>query len=419
MATPSAAPSRARGLPDRRLIYVAAFLRAAALGMIGVLLGIYLAKLRLPPAEIGYVVGAGLAGATLAALAVTAYGDRLGRRKLLVWLAVLGSAGAAVVAVSSHPFVLGVAAFLGMVNGMGRDRGASLILEQSILPATAPDRDRTRAFAWYNVLQDAGGAVGSLLAGLPALLRDATGLGDEPAARVAVGIYAALALVPALVYPRLSPSVEADRPILEGSPRSTRRVSRESRGVLWRISPLFALDSLGGGFLTTALLSFFFYERFGIGEGVVGALFFGARSANALSHLGAAWLARRIGLVNTMVFTHIPSSLLLMTVPFAPSFPVAASLFLLREGLVEMDVPTRQSYTMAVVRPDERTFAAGVTNLVRLGAWAIAPSFAGVFMQDLSLTAPLFIGAGMKIGYDVLLWMALRRLRPPEEVHPA
>jgi predicted MFS family arabinose efflux permease len=185
--------------------------------------------------------------------------------------------------------------------------------------------------------------------------------------------------------------------------------------VLARISALFALDSLGGGFLTTALLAFFFHERFGAGEAAVGALFFGARTLNALSHLGAAWLARRIGLVNTMVFTHIPSSLLLVTVPFAPSFPVAAALFLVREGLVEMDVPTRQSYVMAVVRPGERTFASGVTHLVRLAAWAVAPAFAGLFMRGVSLATPLYVGAGMKVAYDLLLWLSFRRLRAPEE----
>jgi MFS family permease len=333
-------------------------------------------------------------------------------------LGILGALGAVGVASASAPLALGGAAFLGMVNGMGRDRGAALILEQSILPSTAPDAERTRAFAWYNVLQDAGGALGSLLAGVPALLRGPAGLGDEAAVRLGVGLYAVLALAPVLAYLRLSPAVEVDRtPSVPRLPPW--RLTPTSKRVLWRISPLFALDSLGGGFLATALLSFFFYRRFGVGEEVVGGLFFLARIANALSHLGAAWLARRIGLVNTMVFTHIPSSLLLMTVPFAPSFGVAATLFVMREGLVEMDVPTRQSYTMAVVRPSERTFAAGVTNLVRIGAWAVAPSFAGLFMQGLSLATPIFVGAGMKIVYDVLLWLSLRRLKPPEELAPA
>ena len=183
-----------------------------------------------------------------------------------------------------------------------------------------------------------------------------------------------------------------------------------------KISALFAVDSLAGGFLTTALLSYFFFERFGSTEAVIGGLFFGARLMNAASHLGAAWLARRFGLVNTMVFTHIPSSLLLVTVAFAPTFAIAAALFLLREGLVEMDVPTRQSYVLAVVHPSERTFASGITNLVRLGAWAVAPAVAGTLMNGDSMYLPLVIGAGMKFAYDLLLWRAFRGIRPPEEI---
>jgi predicted MFS family arabinose efflux permease len=235
------------------------------------------------------------------------------------------------------------------------------------------------------------------------------GLADLSSFRVAFGVYVLLVLGTVPLYARLSRAVEAS------DSRRGPVVSPQTRRILWRISSLFTLDSLGGGFLTTALLSLFFYERFGVGEAAVGALFFGARVANALSHLGAAWIAARIGLVNTMVFTHIPSSLLLVTVPFAPSFPVAAALFLVREGLVEMDVPTRQSYVMAVVRPEERTVASGVTHLARMGAWAVAPSFAGLFMRGASLAMPLYVGAGIKIVYDVLLYAAFRGTRPPEE----
>ena len=231
-----------------------------------------------------------------------------------------------------------------------------------------------------------------------------------PAFRWSVAGYAALSLVPAAAYLRLSGAVETP-----GISRLS-RVSPESKRNLWKLSSLFAVDSLAGGFLTTALLSFFFYQRFGVGLAAIGSIFFAARLANALSHLVAAWLARRIGLVNTMVFTHIPSSLLLVSVAYAPNFPVAAVLFLLREGLVEMDVPTRQSYVMAVVRPAERTVASGVTHLVRMGAWAVAPAFAGVMMESVSLMLPLLIGAGMKIGYDLLLWRAFRHVKPPEEI---
>jgi len=395
---------------DRRILYTAAFLRALATGMVGVLIGIYLAKLGFEPAAIGTVVSAGLAGAAVAALFVTLAGDRVGRRKLLICLSLLGVAGGIVIATASGINVIAAAAFVGMLNGMGRDRGPSLIIDQALLPATATDAERTKAFAWYNVLQDSGHAFGGLLAGIPALLQATIGLEEIASLRFALVGYTCILLATAIVYATLSQAVVPPRSGVDAV-----RLSAQTRRMLWKISSLFAIDSLAGGFLTSAMLAFFFYERFGVGAAAVGLLFFGARIANAGSHLGAAWLAKRIGLVNTMVFTHIPSSLLLVTVPFAPNFPVAAALFLLREGLVEMDVPTRQSYVMAVVQPEERTIASGITHLVRLGSWAVAPAFAGFLMAGFTLGTPLFVGAGMKISYDLLLYAAFRGHKPPEE----
>lgn len=376
--------------------------------MIGVLLGIYLSELDLDADAIGLIVGVGLGGAAIATMFVTLYGDRMGYRRTLVAITLASCVGAVLLAVSAHPVALGAAALIGMVNGMGRDRGAALVVEQAALPATTSDRERTMVFAKYNVLQDVGHALGALLAALPTLLQQG-GVAELPAFRASVAVYAALSFLPLFAYWRLSASA--------GAPRAADawRVSPGTRGILWRICALFGLDSVAGGFLTTALLSFFFHERFGVGVEAIGLLFFAARIANAASHIGAAWLARRIGLVNTMVFTHIPSSVLLATVPFMPSFPVAAALFLLREGLVEMDVPTRQSYVMAVVRPEERAFASGVTHLVRLTGWAIAPAIAGYLMSGGDLALPILIGAGMKIAYDLMLWYSFRRVRPPEE----
>jgi len=355
------------------------------------------------------VIALGLAGAAFSTLLVTFFSDRFGRRRTLLVLTILSVLGALMLALSASVLTLGIAAFLGMVNGMGRDRGAALVVEQSVLPATVPDGQRTLAFAQYNVLQDIGHAFGSLLAAAPALLHRFLALDSAAALQHSMLIYAALSLLPIVAYLRLSDRIEVPR-------REQAPVSPASRRVLTRISALFAIDAIGGGFLTTALLSYFFYERFGVGVESIGALFFVARIANALSHFAAAWLAARIGLVNTMVFTHIPSSVLLLTVPFMPSFSVAAALFLLREALVEMDVPTRQSYVMAVVRPEERTFASGVTHLVRLAGWAVAPAIAGWLMSGTSLAAPLVVGAALKILYDIVLWRAFRNLRPPEEV---
>ena len=395
-------------LDDRRRLYGAAFLRALATGMAGVLLGLHLVRQGLSVGVLGAVLAAGLAGATLAVALATWWGDRIGRQRLLVVLTALSAAGGLVVAYAPDAWTVGAAAFVGMLNGMGRDRGAALVLEQAMLPATTDDAGRTGAFARYNLLMDVGHAVGALAAALPEILVAWTGVGEAAAHRTSFVLYAGLLAAGLPLYATLSPAVDrrtASLPVL----------APESRKVLVRISALFAVDSIAGGFLGGALLSWFFFERFGVAASTVGLLFFAARIMNAVSHLGAAWLAARIGLVNTMVFTHIPSSLFLLTVAIAPSFPVAAFLFLLREGLVEMDVPTRQSYVMAMVRPEERTFASGVTHLVRLGGWAVGPAFAGWLMGAAALASPLVIGAAMKIGYDVLLWRAFRRLRPPEE----
>lgn len=395
---------------DRRILYATAFLRATGTGLIGVLFGIYLNRLRFDPGEAGAVIGAGLCGAAVAALLATVLADAHGRRRLLIEVAVLSAIGSALAASASTPLVMGIAAFLGMLNGMGRDRGAGLIIEQAILPATATDRERTSVIAWYNVIQDAGHALGALLAGFPSLLEQTALMPGEPAYRATLGGYAVLMLLTAAMYPALSRRVEA---AVNGKRPS---LSVESRTRVTRISALFGFDAFAGGFVATSLLSYFFLERFGASGWAVSTLFFGARVMNAVSHLGAAWLARRIGLVKTMVFTHTPSSLLLVTVAFAPSFPVAAVLFLVREGLVEMDVPTRQSYVLAIVRPEERVLASGITNLVRLLGWAVAPFFAGLFMQEVALVTPLIIGSAMKIAYDVMLYTAFRRVKPPEEL---
>jgi MFS family permease len=395
---------------DRCRLYAAAFLRAVATGLIGVLLGLYLARRGFDAGGIGLVIGSGLTGAAASAAWAMYFADRFGRRRALLLLSVFAVLGGLLLALTGDVAGACAAAFLGMVNGMGRDRGALLVVEQAILPATAAAADRTRVFAWYNVLQDTGHACGGLLAATPALLTGAGGIGDFAAYQVTLGIYVLLALGAGLLYFGLSAAVETRYDATAGA-----AVSPESHRVVLRISGLFAVDSVAGGFLGTALLSYFFFERFGAGATAIAVLFFFARAANAVSHLGAAWLAQRIGLINTMVFTHIPSSLALVAVALVPEFWMAAALFLVRELLVEMDVPTRQSYVMAVVQPQERTWASGVTTLVRMGGWAVAPFAAGFLMQGLALATPLLIGAGMKIGYDLLLWKSFRELKPPEE----
>jgi len=394
-------------LTDRQILLGCAFLRAFATGLMGVLLGLYLARLDFSAGTIGVVIGVGLSGAALSTLIVTFLGDRFGRKRALLVLALLATLGGLALLWRSELWAICMAAFFGMVNGAGRDRAAALALEQAVLPQTATDANRTKAYAWYSLLQDAGHALGALAAGLPAFIGNGELLGYQ----VAIGVYAALYAVTGLLYLGLSRQVEAAHVTQRWLPP----VSAASRRIIFRVSSLFAIDSLAGGFLGASLLSYFFFTRFGVTEATIAVLFFFARIANGVSHLGAAWLAARIGLVNTMVFTHIPSSLMLIAVAVAPEFWMAAVLFMLRELLVEMDVPTRQSYVMAVVQPEERTFASGVTSLVRLGGWAVGPFVAGALMQGVALATPLIVGAAMKIGYDLLLYRSFIGLKPPEE----
>ena len=378
--------------------------------MIGPLLGFYLAGLSYDEKSVGFVVSAGLAGAAAATAWVTLFGSRLERRTALLAVAGLSIAGGTVAAVASGPAVVGAAAFVGMLNGMGRDRGACLVLEQAMLPETASPAARTRAFAWYSVMQDGGTALGGLASALPGLLRTTAGMDSLPALRLSIGVYLALLALAAAPYLLLSRHISRPRA------GAGLRISPRSRGLLAKLCALFAVDSIAGGFLTATFLTLFFRARFGIDEQTIGVLFFARSILNALSHLSAAWIAQRIGLVNTMVFTHIPSSLFLLTVTVAPTFPIAAALFLLREGLVEMDVPTRTSYVMAVVQDEERPFASGMTHLVRMAGWAVAPAIGGLAAGSTdSLAVPLWIGAGMKITYDVLLYAAFQGVRAPEE----
>ncbi len=391
---------------QRRILYAAAFLRALSIGLMAVLIGLYCARLGLSASQIGVVLSAALWGAALAALLTLLVGPRVPERALLFSLCALPVAGGAVFLSSDSLPLLVAAAFIGMFNVHGRDRGAIPIVEQALLPATTDDAGRTRVFAWYNVLLDSGYAIGGLMAALPALFESTLGLATIDAMRASLALFCVMYALAAVLYSRLPPRATA--------PVGLHQLSPASRPIVAKISALFFIDAFGGGFIGSALLAYFFAERFGVGAATVAVLFAAGRVLSACSHLVAAWLAKRIGLVNTMVYTHVPSSLLLFTIVASDSFALAAALFLLREGLNEMDVPTRQSYVMAVVRPEERLAAAGITALVRSVGWAAAPVLAGLLMEG-GLGLPLIVAGVTKLTYDALLWREFRRVKPPEE----
>ena len=392
-----------------KLIYSAAALRAMAISMAGTMLAVYLTTLQFNPFTIGIAVALGLAGCAVATLLSSLVADRWGRRKTLIAVSLLMCVGGLALSISQAHTIIYLALFFGMINGMGRDRGAGLTMDQAMLPNLTDEKNRTQTFAWYNLTVDGGNAVGALLGIVPALLRNKLSFSAFSSYQSSWLIYSSLCLAATLVILFLNQKVE-----LQGEYKP-KTLSPESKKIVTKFALISGLDSLGGGFLSSVLLGYWFFKRFGVDESVMAPLFFAARILNAFSHLGAAWLAKRIGLVNTMVFTHLPSSLLLMTVPFTPTLSIAIILFLIRESLVEMDVPTRQSYIIAVVKPEERTLAAGISNLSRNIAWAIAPGIGGTLMKFVSYSAPLWIGPGIKVGYDVLLYREFQHIRPPEE----
>ena len=394
------------------LIYTATFLRSLGIGLLSVVLGVYLARIGFSATKVGVTVAYGLAGGIVATLLVTYRADRLGRRRTLIALALLSAVGGLGLAFFKTVPEIFAIAFLGMVNGTGSDRGPAYALEQATVPGVVAAERRTSALAWYSLLLDSGHALGALAGGLPILLGHRFGLDLAAAYRITFGAYLSVNALCVPLYLLLSREAEVSAtPSAAAAPA----VSPETKKVVGRLARLFALDALGGGFLIDALVSYWFFRRFGRSEAQLGVLFFIVHILNALSYLVAARLARRIGLLKTMVFTHIPSSLFLIAVPFAPTATWAMALFLARESLVEMDVPTRQSYVMAVVQPQERTYASGITNLTRNLAWAVGSSFAGVVMQYLALAAPMVLGGSVKILYDGLLYRAFRHLKPPEE----
>jgi MFS family permease len=398
---------------DALLIYAAGLLRSAAVSLVGVTLAIHLADAGFTTTQIGLLIGIGLAGSSLATVLVSVRADVWGRRRVLVLLALLSAVGYLALATFTTAAALVPLAFVGMLNGMGRDRGAASALDQAILPETVSDDRRTWALAWYNLVLDAGHAIGALGAIVPTILMRAAGATSLAAHQLTFLACAGAMLLCILPYLALTPRIEVGA--RSTSALASAPLDPGSRRVITRLALLFGLDSIGGGFLNSALIAYWFFRQYGTSEAELGLLFFAARVLNALSHVAAAWLARRIGLLNTMVWTHLPSSLFLIAAPASPNAAIAAALFLARETLVEMDVPTRQSYVMAVVKPGERTFASGVTNVTRNVAWAVGPSVAGVVMQHVALAGPLVIGGALKIGYDMLLYRAFRHVRPPEE----
>ena len=385
---------------DLHLILVSSTLRAVAVGALSIAYGLYLAALGLEEFEIGLCIAVGLAGMAAGTLIAGVFADRIGRRKSLVLFTLVTAGGGTLLALTNSIGPLLGASFIGMVNGMGRDRGPLQAIDQAVVAQSTDPSRRTAAFSRYSFLQDIGTAVGAFLGGMPLSLGDV---------RLLLVGYGAILCSTILLYRFLHSSVE----VAEQNEKAP-TLSPASRKRVIGFAGLSTLDSLGGGFITRSLLAYWFMKRFDLDPAWIGGMFAIASLVNAVAYFAAERIARWIGLLNTMVFTHIPSSLFLMAVAFAPNFPVAVVLFVLREFFSPMDVPTRQSYLAAIVEDRERTAAAGLVNMARNAAWVVGPTLAG-WAMTISFSAPLFLAGGFKIVYDLSMWFSFRKVVPPEE----
>jgi MFS family permease len=398
---------------DARLLFLARAVRMFGYGALGVILVLYLAAAGLSAGEIGLLLTLTLVGDTVISLFLTTHADRIGRRRTLVIGALLMAAAGVVFASSTVFVVLLVTATLGVLSPSGNEVGPFLPIEQSSLTQVTPGERRTSIYAWYNLTGSIATATGALVSGLAVSGLVAAGWTELDAYRAVLVGYsiAGLAIVP--IARAVSPGVEV--PPVDTS--IARRFGlHRSRGVVGRLAALFALDAFGGGLIVQSLLAFWFHQRFGVSEAVLGAIFFGANLLAAVSALAAARIAARIGLINTMVFTHLPSNVLLMLVPLMPTVELALGVLRVRFSISQMDVPTRQSYTMAVVDPDERSAAAGITGIARTTGASLSPLIAAPLFAIPGLASvPFFLAGGLKILYDLALWRAFRARPTPEE----
>jgi MFS family permease len=408
-----------RGLdPDGRLLFATRVLRMFGYGFLAVVLVLYLAALGLDPLTIGAILTLTLIGDTLISLWLTTSADRIGRRRVLIAGSLLMAGAGIVFAITSWVPLLILAATIGVISPTGNEVGPFLAVEQAALSQATPDARRTPTFAWYNLAGYVATAVGALTAGLLSQALLATGFAAVDAYRAIVVGYAVVGLLMAVVFGRVGAAVEAPPARTAAADDGIRRrlgLGR-SRGIVARLSALFALDAFGGGFIPQSLMAYWFHLKFGVEPAVLGGIFFGANLLAAVSSLSASRIAARIGLVNTMVFTHLPSNVLLILVPLMPNLPLAIAVLLLRFSLSQMDVPTRQSYVMAVVEPDERSAAAGVTGIARTTGAAISPILSAPLVASGSLIAlPFFLAGGLKIVYDLLLYRAFTSGHAPDE----
>ena len=396
------------------------FVRLFAYGALSVILVFYLVSLGLTSSQTGVLLTATLVGDTLISLYLTTRADRIGRRRMLMLGAALMGAAGLAFAITSNVWLLILAGTIGVISPSGGEVGPFLPIEQAALSHVVSGRDRTDVFAWYTLTGSLATALGALTAGMTTrVLQQSAAMTPVASYRAIVMLYAALGMLLAVLFSRISPAAEAiglgERVRFQATLSHLSGLG-PSRAVVFKLSSLFALDSFGGGFVVQSFAAYWFHLRFGVSPETLGTVFFAANILAGISALLASRLASRLGLLNTMVATHLPSNILLILVPLMPDLRSAVLILLVRFSISQMDVPTRQSYVMAVVRPEERSAAAGVTGVARTLGAALSPMLVGLLFARPSLVnIPFFLAGALKITYDLLLYKAFSDLRPSHE----
>ncbi len=401
---------------DGILLLAAKFLRAFAYGMLTVSLVVYLADTGFTPFQIGLVLSLAVTGGVLSTVLVVLFSDRFGRRRSLLILSLLMAVSGTILALPPSLFLVGFGVMIGSISLTGGETGPFLSLEQSIIPEISEERERNRAFSVYNFIGYAGLAFGSLAGVLPKILQDQFGYSVRDSFLPVFLVVVLVAFFLAIIYLGLSLKVE----VIPSCWKKRIGLPRSSRSTVLKLSLLFSLDSFGGGFVIQSFISLWFYLRFQTELSSLSLIIAAGQAVTAVSILVAGPVADRFGLLNTMVYTHIVSNVFLASIAFAPTLPIATGLYLARQSLSQMDVPTRQAYTMAMVPMDERTPAAGVTTLSRNLSQSITPSIAGYLLQTLTvfIGTPFLFGGGIKIAYDLLLYRNFRHVTIPKETKP-
>ena len=399
---------------DGKLLLCARIARTFAYGFLSVILAIYLKLIGFNDILIGIILSATLINSIIFTLFASFYADRIGRRNTLLLYTFMMSISGLIFFVTENPLALIIAALLGTLNITGSETSAFLSIEQSILPQTIKDnRRRNTLFGFYNMAGTFAMGAGILIANLPIIIQNELEVDQIYAIKLLFLFYSLLSILVMGIYLKLSSDIEIKKE------KTLKPISKilnpKSKKIVTNLSGLFAIDSFAGGFAIQSIVSFWFFTKFDIDLSIISYIFSIGSVLTAFSYLIAAKIADKIGLINTMVFTHIPSNILLILLAFAPTLEIAIVFYMIRMALSQMDVPTRQSYIVAVVEEDERTAAAGITNLSRNTAQAISPSITGYIIGVLSLSAPFIIGGLLKIIYDITLYINFRKIKPSEE----